>query len=152
VATTCGEGRLREILARWAATDALPLTFAGWNDDIAGALRRADVACLPSRWESCPYAALEAMNAGMPPVRADVDGLRDLLEQGLTGLLVLPDDARALSAALDLLSGDGDSRRRMGEAARKRASRFTVGQTAAETAAVYRRVLDRRASTAIIRP
>jgi glycosyltransferase involved in cell wall biosynthesis len=145
-ATVFGDGPLREPLARRAAADALPVTFSGWSDDIGGVLGRADVACLPSRWESFGYSALEAMNAGLPVVAADVDGLRDLVEPGVTGVLVPPDDEEALAAALDLLSSDADARRRMGEAARERASRFTVERMADETAAVYRRVADRRAS------
>jgi glycosyltransferase involved in cell wall biosynthesis len=144
-ATVFGDGPMRAALARHAAIDALPVTFSGWSDDIAGALRSADVACLPSRWESCPYSALEAMHVGLPLVGTDIDGLRDLIEPGVTGLLVPPDDAEALAEALDLLSNDADARRRMGEAARERASRFTVGRMANQTVAVYKRVLDRGA-------
>lgn len=140
-ATVFGDGPLRASLARSAASLAMPVTFAGWSADIAGALGSSDIACLPSRWESCPYAALEAMQAGLPVVGTDVDGLRDLIEDGVTGLLVAPDDAQALGRALDLLTRDAAARRRMGEAARERAAGFTIERMVRETTAVYERVL-----------
>jgi glycosyltransferase involved in cell wall biosynthesis len=139
-----GDGPWHQTLAGRAADDGLPVTFCGWADDVAGALLDADVACLPSRWESCPYAALEAMDAGLPLVGTDVDGLRELIEPDVTGLLVPPDDPRALAEALDLLAGDVGARRRMGEAARARASSFTLAGMAQRTAAVYGRIVDRR--------
>jgi glycosyltransferase involved in cell wall biosynthesis len=146
-ATVFGDGPLREPLARSAASLALPVTFGGWSADIAGELGSSDVACLPSRWESCPYAALEAMQAGLPVVGTDVDGLRDLIEDGVTGLLVAPDDAQALGQALDLLTRDAATRRRMGEAARGRAAEFTIERMVRETTAVYERALAGRTST-----
>jgi glycosyltransferase involved in cell wall biosynthesis len=137
-----GNGPFLQPLADRAAADGLPVTFRGWSDDVADALADADVACLPSRWESCPYAALEAMDAGLPLVGADVDGLRDLIEPGKTGLLVAPDDPRGLAEALDRLAGDAAARKRMGEVARDRASSFTVGRMGERTAEVYQRVID----------
>ena len=87
-ARVLGNGPFLQTLADRATAEALPVTFCGWSDDVAGVLGDADVACLPSRWESCPYAALEAMDAGLPLVGTDVDGLRELIEPGRTGLLV----------------------------------------------------------------
>lgn len=139
-----GDGNLRSTLARRAKEGALPVSFEGWSDDVTGALADADVACLPSRWESCPYAALEAMAAGLPLVGTDVDGLRELIEPGVTGLLVAPEDPRALAEALDLLARDDAMRQRMGETARARAVRFTVARMAEQTAAVYGHIADRR--------
>lgn len=151
-ARVLGEGPLLQTLAASAAADGLPVTFCGWRDDPARALREADVACLPSRWESCPYAALEAMDAGVPLVGTNVDGLRELIEPGKTGLLVAPDNPRALAEALDLLAGDVGARRRMGDAARARASSFTLTRMADETAAVYRRIADRSRARAVRTP
>ena len=145
-ARVIGDGPLLQTLRSRAAAGGLPVSFCGWSDDPRGALLDADVACLPSRWESCPYAAVEAMDAGLPLVGTDVDGLRELIEPGKTGLLVAPDDPRALAQALDVLAGDVDARRRMGEAARARASSFTLARMAQETAEVYRRVVERRSA------
>ena len=142
-ARVVGNGPFLRALADRVAAAALPVTFSGWSDDVRGALGDADVACLPSRWESCPYAALEAMDAGLPLVGTDVDGLRDLIDPGRTGLLVAPDDPRALAQALDLLASDAAARTRMGEAARARASRLTLARMGERTAEVYRRIVDR---------
>jgi glycosyltransferase involved in cell wall biosynthesis len=143
-ATVVGDGPLRTSLARSAESASLDVTFTSWTDDVAGALGRAQLACFPSRWESCPYAVIEAMGAGLPVVGSDVDGIRDLVQDGVTGLLVAPNDPHALSTALDSLSGDGETRRRMGEAARRAAAELTVERMCAETLDVYARALHRR--------
>ncbi len=142
--TVIGDGALRESLARDAQSNSLPVTFANWTDDVGAALTRAQLACFPSRWESCPYAVIEAMSAGLPVVGSDVDGIRDLVEDGVTGLLVAPDDPHALASALDTLSRDGDARRKMGVAARKAAAGLTVERMCEATLGVYARALRRR--------
>jgi len=143
-ATVLGDGPLRNSLSRNGSSSPVTVRFASWVDDVAGVLSDSDLACFPSRWESCPYAVIEAMSAGLPVVGTDVDGIRDLVEHGVTGLLVAPDDPRALAEALDALSHDPEARRRMGEAARAAASRLTVERMCAETTAVYTRALARR--------
>lgn len=145
-AAVLGDGPGRERLARETARAGLPVAFPGWCDDVATALARADIACLPSRWESAPYAALEALRAGLPLVGTDVDGLRDLIEPEVSGLLVAPEDANALAAALDRLSEDGELRHRLGAAARLRAREFTSARMTTETLAVYAAALGRRRS------
>jgi glycosyltransferase involved in cell wall biosynthesis len=143
-ATVVGDGRLREALARQADSHALPISFNGWRDDLSSVLASADVVCLPSRWESCPYACLEAMDAGKPVVGTDVDGLRDLVQNELTGVLVRPEDAIALASALDRLAREDAARAAMGQAARVRAGRFTLERMVQETSAIYDRVMAAR--------
>jgi glycosyltransferase involved in cell wall biosynthesis len=145
-ATVLGEGPRREALASAARRRGLPVGFPGPSPDIASALAAADIACLPSRWESAPYAALEAMQAGLPLVATDVDGLRDLVQDGVNGLLVTPDSPGALAAALDRVAGDASLRERLGAAARRRAAEFTRARMADETLAVYRAALAWRSS------
>jgi glycosyltransferase involved in cell wall biosynthesis len=66
-------------------------------------------------------ACAEAMAHGKPVVASAVGGLRDLVADGETGLLVPPHDVEALRAALERLLADGDLRRDLGDAARSRA-------------------------------
>lgn len=139
-----GEGPDRARLARAAAESGLPVRFPGWAPSLAEALARADVACVPSRWESFGYAALEAMRAGLPVVASDVDGLRELVQDGVSGLLVAPEDAPGLAAALDRLAGDPELRAALGGAGRRRSLQFTSARMTAETLAVYRAALRRR--------
>src|SRR5207245_5777728 len=97
-------------------------TFLGWQPRLDDLLARWDVFALPSREEAFGIAALEAMAAGRPVVATRVGGLPELIEDGLTGLLVPPDDPAALAAALARLAADPALRARMGQAARERAA------------------------------
>lgn len=123
--TIVGQGRLeQELRARAAALGiAERVSFAGVRRDIAAVLAASDIFVLSSRWEGVPITAAEAMAAGRPVVLTDVGGCRDLVDHGVSGLLVPPGDARALAGALLELAGDPPRRRALGEAARERARR-----------------------------
>ena len=126
------EKGVRELVA---ATRGLPLVVAGdgpLRDEVPGALgmvphdellrlyERAAVVACPSRREGFGVACLEAMAAGRPVVASSVGGLRDLVVDGVTGLLVPPGDVAALRAALEQLLADAGLRKRLGRAARER--------------------------------
>ena len=97
------------------------VTWHGPSDDVAGALARAHVACLPSRGgEGLPRALLEAAARGRAILTTDVPGCRTLVRDGIEGLVVPPDDPRALAAAMVRLSADPALVARMGAAARAR--------------------------------
>jgi glycosyltransferase involved in cell wall biosynthesis len=66
--------------------------------DLLGAF---DVFCLSSLYEGTPLALFEAMAAGKAIVSTSVDGCREVLEDGVTGLLVPPGDAPRLADALE---------------------------------------------------
>ncbi|TML95136.1 MAG: glycosyltransferase family 4 protein [Actinobacteria bacterium] len=85
--------------------------------------RRAAVVACPSRREGFGVACLEAMAHGRPVVATDVGGLRDLVVDQQTGLVIRPRDPLALRAALDRLLADRELRRRLGAAGRERARR-----------------------------
>jgi len=144
------EKGVRELVA---AADGLPLVVVGdgpLRDDVPGALgflphdqleqryaRAAVVAC-PSHREGFGVVCAEAMAHGRPVVAGDVGGLRDLVVHEGTGLLVRPGDVGALREALSRLLGDGDLRRRFGEAGRARiAEHFTWTRFADETLRAY---------------
>jgi glycosyltransferase involved in cell wall biosynthesis len=89
------------------------------------ALRRAHFTVVPSILpEAFGLAALETAAAGKPIVASDIGGLRDVVVDGETGLLVSPGDAEAMAAALRRLLADAGLRERMGAAARLQAARF----------------------------
>jgi glycosyltransferase involved in cell wall biosynthesis len=90
------------------------------------ALRRSLFTVAPSLWpEPFGIVALEAAAAGKPIVASDIGGLRDIVVDGETGLLVPPDDRPALVAAMQRLSGDAELRQRLGAAAKERAAAFS---------------------------
>ena len=103
----------------------------------------ADVLAAPSRVDptgdrdGLPNVVGEAMASAVPVVGTGVGGLPEMLADGETGLVVPPDDARALADALARLAGDADLRRRLGAGARRRAEEvFDAGKNVAELLAL----------------
>lgn len=91
------------------------------HDELQGLYARAAVVACPSRREGFGVACLEAMAHGRPVVATGVGGLRDLVVDGETGIIVPPRDPAALRTALEALLGDRNLRRRLGAAGRERA-------------------------------
>jgi glycosyltransferase involved in cell wall biosynthesis len=103
-------------LARW---QALPgIEWLGQVADIRTLWLRSQIAVLPSRREGLPKSLLEAAAMGRPIVATDVPGCREIVRAEVNGLLVPPDDAEALAAALARLAGDAELRRRFGASSR----------------------------------
>ena len=108
------------------------------HDELQALYARAAIVACPSRREGFGVACLEAMAHGRPVVATDVGGLRDLVVDGQTGLLIPPRDADALRAALERLLGDRDLRRRLGADGRRRAQeRFSWPVVTEATLAAY---------------
>ena len=93
----------------------------GWVDDAAGLMRHLDVLVVPSRAEPFGTVAAEAMAAGTPVVATRVGGLPEVVEDGVSGLLVEPGRPDALADAVVRVL---ERRAEMGEAARRRVRRF----------------------------
>ena len=109
------------------------------HDELQRLYARAAVVACPSRREGFGVACLEAMAHARPVVATNAGGLRDLVVDGETGLVVPPRDAAALRAALERLLGDRELRRRLGTAARDRArERFSWPAVTEATVAAYR--------------
>jgi glycosyltransferase involved in cell wall biosynthesis len=96
-----------------------------------------DVFVLSSRHEGLSIALVEAMALGRPVVVTRVGGLPEVVDDGQEGLLVPPGDPAALAAGIAALLGDGDLRRRMGEAARRRARGLDVRHAVRRTEELY---------------
>jgi glycosyltransferase involved in cell wall biosynthesis len=112
------------------------------HDELQHLYARAAVVACPSRREGFGVACLEAMAHGRPVVASAVGGLKDLVVDGETGLLVPPRDPEALRAALERLLADAELRRRLGAAGRERArERFSWPAVTDATLAAYRMAL-----------
>jgi glycosyltransferase involved in cell wall biosynthesis len=96
------------------------VTFHGFCADMATEMRGLDVLAIPSLHEGLPYALLEALYLRRPVVASAVGGLKEVLEDGETGLLVAPQDPRSLAESLERLYRDAALRRRLGEAGHAR--------------------------------
>lgn len=94
------------------------VTFIGQRDDIPEVLQASDVFVMPSSREGFAISCLEAMSCGLPVIAADAPGLRDLVTDGETGLLVA--DMAELARAMARVYNDGYWRAIQGEAGRKR--------------------------------
>ncbi len=88
-------------------------------DQVPAALEDAGLLAFPSRWEGLPMTLLEAMALGVPVAATAYPGVAQLVRDGETGLLVAPEAADELAAALLRLAGDGGLRRRLALAARE---------------------------------
>jgi glycosyltransferase involved in cell wall biosynthesis len=106
---------------------------AGRVDDVDPYLQHADVFALASREEqSGALAILEALRAGVPVVASAVDGIPEDVADGVSALLVPPDDPAALAEALGRLAADAGLRARLAEAGRRLfAQRFAAEPFAA---------------------
>lgn len=91
-----------------------------WTDDVRGLLSTADVCVLHSYREGAPRAILEASAMELPTIGSDAIGVRELVEDGVTGLLVPLKDVTGLADAMRRLADDPEGRRRMGREARSR--------------------------------
>jgi len=121
------------------------VAWLGRRDDTADLLAAADVFVLASRQEGLGVAALEAMAAGLPVVATRVGGLGEAVVDGETGLLVKPDDAGGLGAALERMLGDPELRESCGRAGRRRVrERYDAAAMVAAYEELYGEVLARR--------
>ena len=121
---------------------------ARWTEwlDAAGISRAMDAAtllCLPSRAEGLGRVVLEAMCRARSVVGGRAGGIRDLVAEGVNGLLVDPDDPRELADALVAVLGDPDTAGRLGDAARRTGEEWsaTPEQYAGRLESVVRHVL-----------
>lgn len=118
------------------------VTWLGHVDDIATVWARAHMAVLPSRREGLPKSLLEAAACGRPMVATDVPGCREVAIPNETGLLVPPDDADALAAAIEQLARSPDLRARFGRAARRLAEeRFAADAIGRAVLGLYLRLV-----------
>jgi glycogen synthase len=119
-------GRMSAHLQELAGPSSDRLHLLGHQppEHLFAALARADVVALPSLWENLALAALEAMALGRALVLTSVGGFRELLRDGIEGLLVPPGDSQALATTLVRLLKDPELRDRLGAQASSRADLY----------------------------
>ncbi len=136
-------GALRKRIGHSPLRDVVEL--AGVRDDVARCMRELDVYVLPSLAEGISNTLLEAMATALPCVATSVGGNAELIEDGICGTLVAPNDADALAAALERYAGDAALRALHGARARTRAvERFGIDRMIADYDALYTHLLLRR--------
>jgi len=143
-----GEGPYRSRIAEQARASGVAdaCLLVGAQQDVAPWLRAMNVFCLSSLTEGTSITLLEAVACGLPCVVTAAGGNAEIVEHGVTGLVVPREDETQFAAALLQLHADADLRRRLGQAARQRAAeRYAATRMVDEYLQLYRDVLDCRA-------
>lgn len=114
-----GEGPLENVLRRRTVELDLGdrVVFEGMIDPLLPELKAFDFAALPSKSEGSSNSLIECLGAGLPVVAFDVDGNRECVRPGETGLLIPRDDVSAFAGALSELTRDSRLRETLGPAA-----------------------------------
>ncbi len=100
--------------------------FLGWRQDIDELMPLFDVLVLPSLNEGMGRVLVEAMAAGKPVVASRVGGIPDLVQDGKTGYLVPPADAKALAGAILKLLNNRDQAKLMGQRGKEYCRQFSL--------------------------
>jgi glycosyltransferase involved in cell wall biosynthesis len=110
------------------------VTFLGFHQDVDSFMDRIELLVVPSiAYESFGMVILEAMKHRKPVICSDFGGMKEVVEHGVTGLVVPAGDKQALAKAIVALMSDAGVRRQMGEAGSRRlAEHFTSDKMAAQ--------------------
>lgn len=121
-------GRGNELMQDRAARGLTgDVVLTGFRSDVNRALAAFDVYALTSRTEGFPLSLLEAMAAGLPVVATRCGGPQQIMDDGVTGILVENGSAGAIASSIAGLRSDAEKRRRLGNSASKAVSeRFTL--------------------------
>ena len=142
-----GDGEMRPELEKQAAElgKRENFLFLGRRNDIPDILASCDIAILPSRAEGLPNAVLEYMAAGLPTIASRVGGNAELLQEGITGLLVPAEDSKAISESLLRLLRDPELARTIATKGRQVAvENYSFDRLIREVDALYTELLERR--------
>lgn len=146
-----GQGALRRQAEATVAARGLSnrFRFLGFRRDARRLLPAFDVVAVPSHVEPLGLSALEGMAAAVPVVGSRVGGIQETVVDGVTGLLVPPRDADALSRGLRQLVADPERARALGRAGRARVtSDFSIAGHARQIEALYGGLLGVKAAVA----
>ena len=153
--TIVGDGSLGEALRAQAA--ALPaavrkrIVFTGRRDDISAITGELDIAVLPSLREAQGISILEAMARRKPVVATAVGGIPEVVADGVSGLLVPPEDPSALAGALIRLARSPSLRQRLGDAGYEIvAERFSIDAQVHRIQELYDEELQRAGALAAL--
>jgi glycosyltransferase involved in cell wall biosynthesis len=136
------EGFAPSLVREYGLEDSVSFTGRLTTSELVKHYCRAEIAVTASTYEGFGLPAAEAMACSTPVVATTAGALPEVVEDGITGVLVPPANPHALADAIKLLLGDENLRRNMGEEGRKRVERlFSWREAAKKTLAVYEEVL-----------
>jgi glycosyltransferase involved in cell wall biosynthesis len=119
--------------------------FLGRRNDVPVILACCDIAVLPSQAEGLPNAVLEYLAAGLPAIASNVGGSAEVIQDGVSGLLVPPGDSGALASALLKVLRDPDLPRRLAAGGQEHVRKnFSFEHMIEQVDNLYTELLDRR--------
>ena len=119
------------------------IVFTGFRSDVPELLSLATISVLPSLSEGTSNTLLEAMAAGIPVIATRVGGNPEVVEDGVTGLLVPPRDSAAIAAAAGRLLEDRALAARLGSAGSRRVSElFSIEGSVHQTEDLYQHLVE----------
>ncbi len=129
-----GGGSLQESLEKLAGEYGISdrVTITGYVNNVEELLRQGSVFVMTSRWEGFPMSVTEALEMGLPVISYDIPAMQPLVADGVEGRIVPAFDNSALVDAMKELAYDKDMRRRMSEAAIRKATEFSAEKIAGE--------------------
>jgi glycosyltransferase involved in cell wall biosynthesis len=142
-----GDGPLRTSLESLVAELGIDerTHFLGMRDNVAPIYSAADVVALTSANEGTPVTLIEALASGTATVSTDVGGVRDVVRDGESGLLVPAGDVGGIATALERLVGDDELRHRFGAYGRVDVrGKYAVDRLLDDVDQLYRRLLERQ--------
>jgi glycosyltransferase involved in cell wall biosynthesis len=119
--------RLDLLVAELGVGDRVRFIGAQPRETVLEVLAAADAELLSSGWENFPHSLIEALAVGTPVIATGVGGVREIVTDGVNGLLVPPGDPEALAAAIRRFFADGELRERLRAAATGSVERFAPG-------------------------
>jgi glycosyltransferase involved in cell wall biosynthesis len=135
-----GDGELKDRLQSHVRREHLDkaVVFTGYKKNVPDILDSIDIFIHPSLWEGFGLSILEAMSMGKPVIATNVSAIPELIEDGVSGLLVPPKDVDSLAGAIIRLSNDESLREQLGQKAKERwKNTFSVDSMVNKTMELY---------------
>ena len=111
--------------------------FLGYRDDTPELYKAADIFCFPSQREGLPISVIEAAASGLPVVGSAIRGVKDIVTDGVNGILVNQNDLADVARGLGTVIRDQALREQMGQVGQAAASRFDLGMSVSEMERIY---------------
>ena len=130
-------GNLEKLIEKLGIKDSVELK--GFVNDARSYLNTFDIFVLPSRSENMPYSLLEAGYLGLPTIATYVGGVSEVVETGISGVLVPKEDSEAILSSLILMAENPDLRTRLGNKLQEKVRvNFSIEQMLEKTLNTYR--------------
>jgi glycosyltransferase involved in cell wall biosynthesis len=133
---------LAELITRLSLNRRVELLGQLPNNDVLEKLMSWDMFVFSPTWEGFGLVVLEAMSSGKPVIATDVGGIPEIIQDGTTGILVPPENPKALADKIDELINNPALRSRLGNAARKHVEEnFTLKEMVEKTKKIYKKLV-----------